>query len=115
MTTSSDSLSREPQVSGQRGRVEIEVGVDERDERAARGEHAGPHGVALAEIPVVVDDARELRVAFDDALLAAIARAVRDDDQLDLLAERFLDATPDRAYVVADRVGEVERRDDDAE
>ena len=40
MTTSSDSLSREPQVVGERGRVEVEVGVDERDEPSARGERA---------------------------------------------------------------------------
>src|SRR5207247_7061791 len=87
---------------------------DKRDEPAAGGKRAGSHRVAFAEVPVVVDDARELWVVLEDALLAPVARAVRNDDQLDSLAERRLDAPTDRSDVLADRLGQVEHGHDDA-
>ena len=44
-------------VTGQRRRVEVEVGVDVADPAAAGLAGAGLDRVALAEIPVVVEDA----------------------------------------------------------
>ena len=49
---------REPQESRDRRRVEIEVGVDVRDEPPTRRERACLYRISLAEVPVVVDDLR---------------------------------------------------------
>ena len=49
------------QERGQPGRVEVEVGVDVGDPASARLERAGLDRVALAEIPVVVDDPNAAR------------------------------------------------------
>ena len=59
----------QPQIVGNRGWVEVEVGVDERDPPPERGERAELDRVALAEVPVVVDDACELAL-LESALVA---------------------------------------------
>ena len=56
----SSSRRARPRGSRDRGRVEIEVRVDERHPVALRRERTGFDGVALAEVPVVVDDADRL-------------------------------------------------------
>ena len=105
----------QPKEVGERAWVEVEVRVHIGDEPPGGLERAGLHCVPLPEVAVVMDHARDRISALQHALLAAVARAVGDDDQLDRLAERALDPLPDRAHVVRDRSGEVVDGDDDAE
>jgi hypothetical protein len=100
--------ARDVEVPGDRRRVEVEVGVDERDPLPVRGERAGLDGVALAEVPVVVEDADALAPALEEPLGRPVDRTVGDDDHLDLPAgDPVGDRAPDRLDVADDLLAAV--------
>ncbi len=75
------------EVLGNRVRVEVEIGVDDRDPVSRGVERAHLDRVALSEVPVVVDDVHvDVALCLDQALGRAVDRAVRDDDELEVLA-----------------------------
>ena len=89
--------------------------VDERDPVAVRGQSPGLDRVALAEVAVVVDDPYvPVASTLQQTLGGAVDRAVRDDDQLDLLAgEPSGNSAPDHVDVLDDVVAAVVDRHDD--
>jgi hypothetical protein len=94
--------------------IEIEVGVDERDPLAVRGERADLDGVALSEIAVVVDDTGPLLARREQPLGRVVERAVRDDDQLEVRGgEACHHKPPDLLDVADDLVAPVVDGDDD--
>ena len=99
----------------QPGRVEIQVGVDVGDVAPAGLERPDLDRVALAEIPVVVDDANAAGGRLQRPLCRAVDRAVGDDDQLERLVETGCDRLLDRGDVVDDRGLLVEDRHDHAQ
>jgi hypothetical protein len=94
--------------------VKVEVGVNECDPAPTPLERADLHR-PLAEVPVVVDRAHVLRPSLEHALLRLVDRAIRDDDQLERVAQALLQALPDHLDVVRDRLGLVEDRNDNRE
>jgi hypothetical protein len=75
-------------------RIDVEVGVDQRDPFAMRRERAGPDRVALAEVAVVVDDAdARLGPGGEQPLGSVVDRTVRHDDQLELCARQPLNSS----------------------
>ncbi len=107
--------SGDVEESRDRGRVEVEVCVDERHPLTVRGERARLDGIALAEVPVVVDDAdATLCTALEQPLGGAVDRAVRDDDHFQFLAGKAGgDARADLIDVPDDLVAAVVNRNDD--
>ena len=106
--------SRDLEVERHRRRVEIEVGVDQRDPVAVRRERARLDRVALAEVPVVVDDAEtDVAASAMQLLCRLVDRAVGDDDHLDVLAGQPVgERTADHVDVLDDLLSSVVDRQD---
>jgi hypothetical protein len=109
--------ARKGEVLGDRRRVEVEIGVDESDPVSARRKRAGLHRIALAEVAVVVDDPdAEVATALQQPLAAAVDRAIRDDDHLDVLGRQLPRRRPaDCLDVVDDLRAAVVHGHDDAQ
>ena len=105
------------EVVGDRVRVEVEVGVDDRDPVSGGVERAHLHRVALAEVAVVVDDVHvDVALGLDEALGRAVDRAVGHDDELDVLRrEAARGGASDERQVLDDRLPAVEDGHDDAQ
>src|SRR5262249_25946046 len=67
-----------------RRRIEVEVGVDERNPFAVRGEGARLYRITLSEVPVIVDDADTVGARLEQPFRSAVDRAVGNYDELDL-------------------------------
>ena len=81
-----------------------------------RDERACLHGIPIAEIAVVVDHAKTRDALAEKPLGGPVHRAVRHDDELELLvAEAGGDGPADHADVVDDLLAAVVDGDDDAE
>ena len=106
--------SRDLQELRDRRRIEIEIGVDERDPLAVGGEGADLDGIPLAEIAVVMDDTGPPLPRGQQPLARVVERAVRDDDQLDVRrGEARQHEPPDLLDVADDLVAAVVDGDDD--
>src|SRR5215475_13416458 len=91
-----------------RGRIEVEVGVDECDPLAVCCERADLDGVPLAEVAVVMDHAGPGLAGRKQSLGGVVDRAVRDDNQLDLRrGDAGSDESPDLLDVADDLVASV--------
>jgi hypothetical protein len=64
-------------VRRDRCRINVEVGIDERDPLAVRRKRTRLHRVSLTEVAVVVDDAdARVRASGEEPLCRAVDRAV---------------------------------------
>src|SRR5947209_8603702 len=109
-------LLRVTDVAGEVFRFKVEIRVYEADPFAFGFQRTELHGVALAQVPVVVEDAkRPLRRARDELRLGRVDRTVRNDDDLEVDAELLRNLIPDDLEVRDDRRGLVEHRHDDRE
>jgi hypothetical protein len=108
---------RDLEEGGDGARVEVEVGVDERDPVPARGERADLHGVPLAEVAVVVDHAHvDVAARLQQPLGRPVDGAVGHDHDLHVLrGQRPRRRAPDHRHVLDDLRPAVEHRDDDGQ
>src|SRR5262249_45448492 len=105
------------EVAGHARRVEIEIGVDERDPAPVCGEAAELDRIPLAEIPVVVDDTHgDVTSGGQQPFGRAVDRPVRDHDQLELVRRESAGSrAADDADVLDDCGPTVVHRNDDAQ